>query len=226
LLLLAVWPAAALAQPDESGAAGFFDNRVEPILSARCLGCHNAELKDSGVSFQDRAGLLQGGSRGPTIVPGHPDQSVLIHAVRQTGELKMPPGGKLSVEDVATLTEWIERGAVWGTKLQPSAEIWTFDRTDAIGGHPVTVLGHPRVIQTPAGKAVEFNGVDDALFIDDHPLAGASTFTWEVVFRPDAGGGAEQRFFHLQEQDPRHRPGHRHSPAVRDPRRRWALVPG
>jgi hypothetical protein len=79
--------------------------------------------------------------------------------------------------------------------------VWRFDNLERIGGHPVTVLGHPSLIDTPAGKAVQFNGVDDGLFIDDHPLAGAGTFTWEVVFRPDAGGRPEQRFFHLQERD-------------------------
>jgi hypothetical protein len=63
-------------------------------------------------------------------------------------------------------------------------------------------LGHPKVIDSPIGKAIEFNGVDDALFIDVHPLAGAQTFTWEAVFRPD-GGAFEQRWFHLAEQDPK-----------------------
>jgi len=51
------------------------------------------------------------------------------------------------------------------------ATTWIFDRTDQIGGHPATVLGHPHVIDTPLGKAVEFNGIDDALLIDAHPLA-------------------------------------------------------
>jgi concanavalin A-like lectin/glucanase superfamily protein len=80
----------------------------------------------------------------------------------------------------------------------PSQVVWNFDRIDRIGGHPTTVLGHPRVINTPIGKAVEFNGVDDALVIGVHPLAGAETFTWEAIFRPD-GGNAEQRWFHLEE---------------------------
>jgi len=81
---------------------------------------------------------------------------------------------------------------------QPAQEVWTFDRLDRIGGHSTVVLGHPRVIDTPLGKAVEFNGVDDGLFIDVHPLAGAATFTFEAIFRPD-GGNAEQRWFHLEE---------------------------
>ena len=58
------------------------------------------------------------------------------------------------------------------------------------------------MIETPYGKAVEFNGVDDALFFDVHPLSGAATFTWEVFFRPDLDGHPEQRFFHMQEKDP------------------------
>ena len=79
------------------------------------------------------------------------------------------------------------------------SDVWKFDSITQIGGHAVTAEGHPRVISTPAGKAVEFGGVEDALFLNVHPLAGAETFTWEVIFRPDAGGGAEQRFFHFQE---------------------------
>jgi hypothetical protein len=77
-------------------------------------------------------------------------------------------------------------------------ELWTFDRLDRVGGHPTTVRGNPRVVDTPIGKAIEFDGVDAALFVDVHPLAGAATFTWEAIFRPD-GGRAEQRWFHLQE---------------------------
>jgi hypothetical protein len=79
------------------------------------------------------------------------------------------------------------------------SDVWKFDSIVQIGGHAVTVEGHPRVIATAAGKAVEFGGVEDALFLNVHPLAGAETFTWEVIFRPDVGGAAEQRFFHFQQ---------------------------
>lgn len=78
------------------------------------------------------------------------------------------------------------------------AEVWRFDRLDRLGEHATTMRGNPRVIETPIGKAVEFDGEDDALFVDVHPLAGAATFTWEAIFRPD-GGNVEQRWFHLQE---------------------------
>jgi hypothetical protein len=81
----------------------------------------------------------------------------------------------------------------------PGGELWHFDRLDEIGGHKTTLLGHPHLIDTPGGKAVEFNGTDDAIFLNVHPLAGVQQFTWEVIFRPDLGGAPEQRFFHLQE---------------------------
>jgi hypothetical protein len=71
-----------------------------------------------------------------------------------------------------------------------------------LGGYTTEVLGHPEVIETPFGKAVQFNGVDDALFVPVHPLAGAATWTWEVIFRPDADGAPAQRFFHLSVLDP------------------------
>jgi hypothetical protein len=77
-------------------------------------------------------------------------------------------------------------------------ETWNFDDINRIGGHPTTVLGHPHVIDSPVGKAIQFNGVDDGIMIGVHPLAGAETFTWEAIFRPD-GGNAEQRWFHLEE---------------------------
>jgi len=85
----------------------------------------------------------------------------------------------------------------------PDSEVWRFDQTGLLGGHPATVLGHPRVIESPYGKAVEFNGVDDALFVGVHPLAGVSTFTWEVVFRPDADGAGNSGSFIFRNKIPK-----------------------
>jgi len=85
---------------------------------------------------------------------------------------------------------------------------WRFDSLTSIGGLPATVVGSPKVVSTDIGKAVHFTGVadaagvattGDALFVDNLPLAGARTYTLEVVFRPSSGGSVAQRFFHLQE---------------------------
>lgn len=84
---------------------------------------------------------------------------------------------------------------------EAGAATWCFDRLDRIGGRAVRAEGGPRLIETGAGRAVGFDGVDDALFLDRHPLAGARAFTVEAVFRPD-GGAFEQRWFHLAEAAP------------------------
>ncbi len=78
------------------------------------------------------------------------------------------------------------------------AVVWNVNSLESIGGHAVTVVGKPRIIDVDGGKAVEFNGRDDALFVDANPLAGLKEFTAEVVFRPAAGGPKEQRFLHFQ----------------------------
>jgi len=76
-------------------------------------------------------------------------------------------------------------------------EIWTFDSLKRIGGLTPRIGGAPRLIGSPLGKAVAFDGANDVLFLDRHPLAGAARFTFEALFRPD-GGAFEQRWFHLE----------------------------
>lgn len=76
---------------------------------------------------------------------------------------------------------------------------WKLDNLKQIGGQAVQVVGEPRVVESDGVKAIQFDGKDDGIFLDVHPLAGAKEFTAEVIFRPDAGGPAEQRFFHMQE---------------------------
>jgi hypothetical protein len=78
--------------------------------------------------------------------------------------------------------------------------VWTFDTLTAVGGHSTTIEGAPKLIDTPAGKAVLVDGANDILYVADHPLAGAAEFTVEAVFRPD-GGAFEQRWLHLAEAD-------------------------
>lgn len=90
---------------------------------------------------------------------------------------------------------------------EASTTVWTFDNLSRIGGFPVETIGGPRVIDSPRGPAILFDGVDDAVFIDNHPLAHAEQFTLEAVFRPD-GGEFEQRWLHLESfQDPPVEPG-------------------
>ncbi len=77
--------------------------------------------------------------------------------------------------------------------------VWDLNNLDQIGGHRIHLIGDPKVIDSPQGKAIKFDGKQDGLLLNAHPLAGFNQFTLEVVFRPDANGLKEQRFFHLQE---------------------------
>src|SRR5580692_11645562 len=93
----------AFAQtPAPTLSADFFENKVRPIFANNCYGCHGA-AEMGGLRLDSRERLLQGGTSGAAIMPGDPDKSLLIQAVRQSGDLKMPKGGKLKPEEVETL---------------------------------------------------------------------------------------------------------------------------
>jgi putative heme-binding domain-containing protein len=120
-----------------------------------------------------------------------------IKEVKLPRESLMPSYASMPKPDLENLVAYLA-----GLRAADESVVWRFDRLDNIGGHQTTILGHPKIIDTPLGKAVEFGGVEDALFIDNHPLAGATAFTIEAIFRPD-GGEREQRWLHLSEVDPK-----------------------
>jgi hypothetical protein len=76
---------------------------------------------------------------------------------------------------------------------------WKLDNLNKIGGHKIEILGQPKVIKTEKGRAIEFDGIDDGIFIETNPLAGAKVFTIEAWFRPDADGPVEQRWLHVED---------------------------
>jgi mono/diheme cytochrome c family protein len=115
LILSAVQLQAAPAE-----GTGFFKERIQPVLSKRCYGCHT-DAVSAGLRVDSREALLKGGDTGPAIVPGDPDRSLLIQAVRQTGSLKMPKGGKLSETEIADLTEWVKSGGAWPAETVEAA---------------------------------------------------------------------------------------------------------
>src|SRR5258708_12656335 len=115
--------ATAMFAADQNGAA-LFETKIRPLLAQQCLACHSASSNPvmGGLRLDSRDALLQGGSRGPAIVPGKPEQSLLLRAVRHTeGKLQMPPGGKLKDADIAVLAQWIQQGAPWGAHPPPAA---------------------------------------------------------------------------------------------------------
>ncbi|PAW83583.1 MAG: hypothetical protein B9S33_13600 [Pedosphaera sp. Tous-C6FEB] len=92
----------------------FFEKRIRPVLVERCYECHSAAAKKSkgGLTLDTRDGLLKGGETGPALVPGAPEKSKLIEAVRyKNRDLQMPPKGALSSEQVRDLEQWVKLGA-------------------------------------------------------------------------------------------------------------------
>ncbi len=109
------WPtpnAAPQVMNVSSQGNSFFATSVRPLLIARCFSCHT-DTANSDLRVDSREALLKGGKRGAALVPGDPDKSLLIQAVEQTGDLKMPKDGKLSPEEVQTLITWVKMGAPW-----------------------------------------------------------------------------------------------------------------
>src|SRR5207247_747112 len=97
----------------ESGAALFVE-QIYPLLEKQCLNCHKGETAISGLDLSTREGLLKGGSRGPAIVPGDPQASLLYKLVAHQVEPAMPPGGQarqLPKDVVAKIAAWIQAGA-------------------------------------------------------------------------------------------------------------------
>jgi hypothetical protein len=109
--LLAGMTASARGAADDRD---FFETKVRPVLAGSCYDCHT-EMRSGGLRLDSREAMLKGGKSGPAIVPGDPDKSLLIQAVRQTGTLKMPKDGRLTAAEIDGLVEWVKNGATWPT---------------------------------------------------------------------------------------------------------------
>ncbi|GAB4150307.1 MAG: hypothetical protein Tsb009_25080 [Planctomycetaceae bacterium] len=92
----------------------FFTKKVRPLLEARCFKCHSSQTKEpkGKLRLDFRAAVLAGGESGPAAVPGKPEKSALIEAIRYEG-LEMPPRTKLPAGEIAILTKWVKMGLPW-----------------------------------------------------------------------------------------------------------------
>ena len=112
LLAMTLGPAAQLAQGDDPDDLAFFEQKIRPVLVKECYSCHSASARKlkGGLRLDSREALRIGGESGPAIVPGKPDESPLIDALKHDG-LAMPPKGKLPDAVVADFVRWIAIGA-------------------------------------------------------------------------------------------------------------------
>jgi len=134
----------------ESDAAGvaFFESKVRPLLVEQCFKCHSLNQKKhkGGLEVDSLAALLKGGESGPALVPGNPEKSRIIEAVKYTNsDMQMPPKSRLSEAQVADLVQWVRIGAPWpagapaGTsvaqadpeKMKRMLDHWAFKKVQA-----------------------------------------------------------------------------------------------
>jgi len=107
------------ADPSKSDIE-FFEKQIRPLLAKHCYSCHSAQAKklQAGLYLDRRSGLLQGGDSGSSIIPGKPDESLLIQAVNYDS-FEMPPAGKLDQKQINLLEKWVKMGAPWPKESTP-----------------------------------------------------------------------------------------------------------
>ena len=154
-LLLTLLPpgiAAAAAPPVSPAAAEFFEKKVRPVLVNHCVNCHGPKKQQAELRLDSRAGLLKGSDSGAVVVPGNPEKSLLLRAIRHDGDIKMPPKGKLPDAVIADLTNWVKMGAPWPESTAVAARWnveearkrhWAFQPVKRVA---VPVVSDPKVV--------------------------------------------------------------------------------
>ncbi len=155
-LALGMIPAQAEQTPAE-----FFESRIRPVLIKECYSCHSSQapVLKGALNLEHRAGWQTGGDSGPAIVPGNPEDSLLLSAMKFDG-LEMPPAGRLSNEIIADFESWIKAGAfdprsetattaknapLSGMSIEAGKQFWSFQ--------PLTQAAPP-ALQNPGWAAV------------------------------------------------------------------------
>ncbi len=178
--------------PPDAAATEFFEKSVRPLLVKHCYECHAAGEANGGLTLDSRDGVLRGGDSGPAVVPGNPEKSLLIEAVRyQNPDVQMPPQNRLAAADVAVLERWVSIGAPdprvasaeatapapVGMSLEEGRNFWSF--------RPVVKPQVPHVtnsswVQTPIDAFVlarlEAEGMEPAPRADKRTLIRRVTF--------------------------------------------------
>ncbi|TAJ18632.1 MAG: DUF1553 domain-containing protein [Planctomycetota bacterium] len=146
----------ALAVASDGPRDEHFEQRIRPLLAERCYECHSGATKrpKGALRVDSLEALLRGGSGGAALVPGKPDESLLVHALRYAdAELQMPPTGKLPDAEIELLAQWIADGAHWpggdASATAPAAPSEPWAPTDAQRAHwafqPLRAVEPPRV---------------------------------------------------------------------------------
>ncbi len=127
-ILFSAYVSVTVATAQDGGQ--FFETNIRPLIAKQCQACHSASAAMGGLRLDTRENLLKGGAHGAVVVPGKPGESLLLRAVSHTGDLKMPPSGKLKDAEIALLGQWIQMNAPWGNEKPSQAKsaqkFWAF----------------------------------------------------------------------------------------------------
>ncbi len=128
---------AAASSRGQAVDAVFFEKKIRPVLVEQCQSCHSGKKVKSGLRMDSLQALLTGGESGPALVPGKPEESLLVRVIDQGEPYAMPPKGKLKKEEIADITRWVKAGAPWPgavnspitplvAKVNPKGPLWSF----------------------------------------------------------------------------------------------------
>ncbi len=155
-LLIGLAIMSAQAAADDSAALELFEKSIRPVLVETCLKCHGADKQEGKLRLDTREAALKGGETGAALVPSEPEKSLLIAAIRQTGDLQMPPKGKLSEDQIAAFERWVKLGAPW-----PKAQLVANKSSDAAKTHwAFQPLRDPAIPPAPQAQAAFANPID------------------------------------------------------------------
>ncbi|WP_339727114.1 PSD1 and planctomycete cytochrome C domain-containing protein [uncultured Gimesia sp.] len=132
VVVLSVSQVSAAEKQSNPQQIQFFEAKIRPLLIKHCYDCHGADEQESGLRVDTFKGIAQGGKAGSLLVPGKPEQSLLITAVKyQSSDLQMPPDEKLSKQEIEDLTNWVKMGAPYPNAdlslLRPSSKKGNYD---------------------------------------------------------------------------------------------------
>lgn len=166
-------------------AEDFFESEVRPLLIQKCADCHGEKEVSGGLRVDSRKSLIKGGDSGAAIIPGDISESLLIQAVRRTGEMPMPPEEELTEREVGVLQRWIELGAPWPDSDKPQPDTsqatenhWAFQ---SIGRPNIPSVKNDEWLRTPVDSFVlaklEENGLDSSPIADRRSLIRHVTYS-------------------------------------------------
>ena len=121
-LCLLLVPVTASIHAQDPSSPEFFESRIRPLLVEHCMECHGPTQQEAGLRLDSGEGFRQGSDSGQIFDSNLPHDSLILRAVRYEDDIRMPPDGRLSEEQIGTIEQWVKAGAVWPAEvaLQPN----------------------------------------------------------------------------------------------------------